>query len=102
MLWTGMSNPAILKELGKRFEELRLRKNIMQAKVAENSGVSLRTISRFEKGESISTVNLIKLMRELEILENLEQLIPEMPVSPLLMRKLQSKKRKKASNPRNK
>jgi transcriptional regulator with XRE-family HTH domain len=98
VMWTEMSDPAIIEELSKRFRELRLKKNMQQKELSEYSGVAIGTIRRFENGETISTESLIKVMRGLGILENLEQLIPEEPISPILMKKLQSKKRMRASS----
>ena len=100
-MWTEMSDPAILEEIAKRFKELRLRKNIQQSELSEYSGVALGTIRRFEAGEPVSMENLVRIMRGLGILENLEQLIPEEPISPILMKKLKSKKRKRASSRKN-
>lgn len=90
-----MSDPAILEELGRRFKELRLQRNIQQKELAETSGVSTGSIVRLEKGEPMSTENFIKVMRALNLLENFDQLLPEQPVSPIMMKKLQGKKRKR-------
>lgn len=97
-MWTEMSNPAILEELGRRFKEHRLRRNLQQKDIAESSGVSVGSIIRFEKGGAISTENFIRLMRTINLLENLEQILPEEPLSPILMKKLQNKKRKRATS----
>lgn len=40
------------KDLGKRVKELRIRKGLSQEELAENSGLSLRTIQRIENGEN--------------------------------------------------
>ncbi|NDV83385.1 helix-turn-helix domain-containing protein [Bacteroides sp. 51] len=97
MYWTIMSDPAILTLLGERLAALRLRKNISQEELALNSGVSISTISRIERGSKTTTDNLIKIMRTLDILENLDGLIPEQPISPIQMKKMQGGKRKRAS-----
>lgn len=96
-MWTEMSDPAILEKMAKRFRDLRLKKNIQQKELSAYSGVAIGTIRRFENGQTVSIENLIRIMRGLGILENLEQLIPEEPISPILMKKLQSKKRLRAS-----
>lgn len=97
MLWTLMSDPAILEELGRRLKEIRLRKNIQQNELAVNSGVALGTLQRMEAGKNTSMENFIKLLRGLGLLENLEQVFPEQPISPILLKKLQGKKRKRAT-----
>ena len=95
-----MSDPAILEEIARRFKELRLMKNMKQKNLSDYSGVALGTIRRFEMGEPVSTENLVKLMRGLGILDNWERIIPEEPVSPILMKKLQGRKRRRASSAR--
>ena len=99
-MWTEMSDPAILKEIARRFKDLRLRKNMQQKSLSEYSGVALGTIRRFEAGEPVSTENLVRIMRGLGILENWEQMIPKEPISPILMKKLQNRKRRRASSTR--
>ena len=46
------SNSEIISELGSRFKEYRLLCDMTQREVAEKSGVSIFTISQFEKGEA--------------------------------------------------
>ncbi|TYK32808.1 helix-turn-helix domain-containing protein [Bacteroides pyogenes] len=94
-MWTEKANKAILIEIGARCKEYRIRKNLQQRELAVNAGTSLDTISRFEKGGSISTLKLIAILRALDMLENLEGLIPEPPISPILLRKLQGVKKKR-------
>ncbi|MDR3118188.1 MAG: helix-turn-helix domain-containing protein [Mediterranea sp.] len=74
-----MSDPAILEELGRRFKELRLRKDIRQYELAKDAGVSLGVVQRFETGKNISVETLIKMMRVFKLLENLNDLILEEP-----------------------
>lgn len=96
-MWIEMSSSAILQEIGRRFKELRVRKDIQQETLTEMSGVSISVIIRFEKGENVGMKNVIKLLRAVDLLENLEQLIPEQPISPLQLKKLQKKRRERAT-----
>jgi len=91
-------NQDILIDLGKKLKQHRLNQNISSSELAEKSGVSLRTISGFERGEkNISLLNLIELLRVLNLLNKLNELIPELPtISPLQMIELEKKKRKRA------
>tara|TARA_R110002051_G_scaffold31482_1_gene71673 strand:+ start:119 stop:421 length:303 start_codon:yes stop_codon:yes gene_type:complete len=93
-------NEDILKDLGKGIKEHRLNQNLTAKELANKSGVSIRTITGFERGEkNISLLNLIELLRSLRLLNNLEGLFPEIPViSPLELIELEKKKRKRASN----
>lgn len=91
-------NQDILSDLGKRLKQQRLNQNLSSAELANKSGVSIRTITGFERGEkNISLVNLIELLRALGLINNLSMLIPELPsVSPLELMEIEKKKRKRA------
>ncbi|HSO86308.1 MAG TPA: helix-turn-helix domain-containing protein [Draconibacterium sp.] len=55
-------------ELSKRVKELRARKGLSQEQLAENSGLSLRTIQRIENGETEPRGETLKrLMNALEV-----------------------------------
>lgn len=92
-MWTERTNSAILKEIAARLKEYRLRRNLQQKEVAENAGVSLDTVARFERGESITLEKFLRILRVLDMLENIEEFIPEPPLSPILLKKLQGKKK---------
>ena len=46
------STPELVRLLGTRFKEYRLRCNLTQKEVAERSGVGLTTIHKFENGSA--------------------------------------------------
>lgn len=92
------SDDATLKELGRRIAQYRLNRNQTQDALAQEAGVSKRTIHRLEHGHSIQASNLIRILRILRLLENLEALIPEPAVSPIQQVKMHGKKRKRASS----
>ena len=55
-------NKEILLDLGKKLRQQRLNFNLSTKELSKQSGLSLRTISAFERGETnISIVNLIEL-----------------------------------------
>jgi len=92
-------NQDILLDLGKRLKEHRLNYNFTAKKLSDKSGVSVRTLTGFERGEkNISLSNLIELLRALRLIDNLSKLLPEIPViSPLELIEIEKKKRKRAS-----
>ena len=92
------SDEATLKELGSRMAQYRLNQNQTQDALAQEAGVSKRTIHRVEHGRSTQASNLIRILRALRLLENLEALIPEPAVSPIQQVKMHGKKRKRASS----
>ena len=69
--------------LCKRLESIRLSRNITQAQLAEEAGVSLRTIGRLEKGQGVSLDTFIRIMMALSIQQNLEALLPDPNVRPI-------------------
>ncbi|MDE6515129.1 MAG: helix-turn-helix domain-containing protein [Bacteroidales bacterium] len=92
---TMMSDPAILKRLGERQKQMRIRMEMTQSELAEQAGVSLLTVANFEKGKSITVANLVKIMRVLGQLENLEEIFPEPRISPLQLREMQAAYKKR-------
>lgn len=77
------SNNDIVVELGRRFRDYRIALRMTQQQIASQSGVSVMTIVRFEKGEgsSIRLDNFVALMRAIQKLEGVADCIPDMPVS---------------------
>ena len=69
--------------LCKRLENIRLSRNITQAQLSEEAGVSLRTIGRLEKGQGVSLDTFIRIMMALNIQQNLEALLPDPTVRPI-------------------
>ena len=92
------TDQTILKEIGERISTIRLNQNLTQADLAEEAGVSKRTVERLEAGDSVQITNLIRLLRSLGLQRRLEILFPEPVVSPIAQLKLHGKKRRRASS----
>ncbi len=92
------TDQTILKEIGERISTIRLNQNLTQADLAEEAGVSKRTVERLEAGESVQITSLIRLLRSLGLQQRLEILFPEPVPSPIAQLKLQGKKRRRASS----
>jgi transcriptional regulator with XRE-family HTH domain len=73
----------IEKALCQRLEKIRLTHNLTQAQLAKQAGVSLRTITRLEKGEGISLDTLIRVMSALDLQGNLQNLLPDPAIRPI-------------------
>ena len=86
-----MSDSIILQRLGSRIRDYRMRMEMTQSELAERSGVSMGTVVRLERGNTVSVLLLISILRTLGVLENLENLLPELSLSPIQMRKMQGK-----------
>lgn len=82
--------------LCKRIESIRLSRNITQEQLADEAGVSIRTIGRLEKGQGVSMDTFIRVMIALRIQQNLETLLPDPTVRPIERIGLDTGERKRA------
>lgn len=76
------NNYFILKELGTRLKDTRIRSAITQEDLSTRTGVSVSTIRRIEDGTNANLDNLMRVMREFRLLENFQFLIPEQDIRP--------------------
>lgn len=81
--------PQLVKLLGARFKDYRLRSNMTQKEVSEQSGLTVTTIHKFESGaaDNISLATFLLLLKAIGEIEALDDLLPELPPSPYLIRK---------------
>ena len=91
------TDAAVLVELGARLARLRLQRNLTQAQLAREAGVSKRTLIRMERGESSQVTNLIRTVRALGLLGNLDAFVPPPLPSPIEQLRLRSRERRRAS-----
>lgn len=91
-----MTDEAVLCELGGRLARCRIELGLTQAKLAEQAGVSKRTVERIEAGATTQTVTLIRILRELHLLERMETLAPETGPRPMDLLKLKGRERMRA------
>ena len=92
----GLSDEALLKELGERIEALRLARNLTQAQLAKEAGISRRTVERLEAGTVSAQLSIfLRVCRVLGLVERLELLLPPPEPGPfeLLKRKQAGRKR---------
>ena len=93
----GLTNLAILKDIGDRLRKKRLDKNMSQQQLAEISGLHRVTIGDMENGKPFSMLTFIGILRALNELDIIDQILPEPSINPLKLAKLQHKERKRAS-----
>jgi putative transcriptional regulator len=91
------TDAAVLQELGSRLARLRLQRNLTQAQLAREAGVSKRTLIRLEHGESSQVTNLIRVVRVLGLLGNLDAFVPPPVPSPIEQLRLRARERRRAS-----
>ncbi len=95
-----LTDKAILAELGRRFAQSRLELQLTQEMLAEQAGVSKRTVERVEAGATTQISSIIRILRVLGLLDRLETLVPEAGLRPMDLLKLKGKVRKRASGKR--
>ena len=88
------STPELVRLLGNRFKEYRIKEyrircNLTQKDVSEQSGIGLTTIHKFENGTAgnISLSTFIVLLKVVGQINTIDNLLPELPESPYLMRR---------------
>ncbi len=87
------STPELVRLLGERFKEYRMRCNLTQKEVAEQSSIGLTTIHKFENGTAgnLSLSTFILLLKVIGQVDALDDVLPELPESPYLVRKEEKK-----------
>ena len=72
-----------IKELGQKIKTYRIMKEMSQQDLQDKTGVSKRSISRLEQGESVQVDNLFKILLALELGDNIELLVPDQTKRPI-------------------
>ena len=99
-----LSDATIMTKVGERLKAVRLKQNITQQTLAKESGVSLSSVKKIEKGEIRSFDSLLRVLRMLGKLDVLLPLVEEEQLSPSeyyeVVHKLHSLRRKRATGRR--
>ena len=96
MEWNDYSNPEIVRMLGQRYRDYRLRVGLTQKEVSEKSNVSATTIHKFESGIStdISFGTLASLLRAIGLIDHVDAMLPELFPSPYFVNDKNEKKQR--------
>lgn len=98
---TELSDTAILHELGARLASARLVNQLTQAALAEQAGISKRTVERLESGEVATHLSgFLRVCRVLGLLARFDALVPESTPTPMEQLAQQGRKRQRASSRR--
>ncbi len=93
-----LTDEAVLQELGGRLAGARIEQNLTQAVLAEEAGVSKRTVERLESGEVATQLSgFLRVCRALGLLERFETLLPEPVPGPMAQLKQAGRKRQRAT-----
>lgn len=97
------SDNRLIELIGAKVRSLRLNRNMSQASVATDSGVTVSVVQRLEKGCGCTLLNLIKILRGIDGLNLISDFFKEESVSPRLLAQLANthKTRKRASKNKN-
>lgn len=98
----SLATPDVVRNLGMRFRDYRLRLRMTRKEVSEAASVGLTTLYKFESGNmtDISFSTLLRLLKTIGLVENWDMLLPELPESPYLYdnneRKMQRVRKRKS------
>ncbi len=98
--FSAASSEAIIQALGRRLEEIRLGRNISQADLAKEAGVSRSTLTRLSVGKPVSLDSFVRVMQALRLADHLAALLPDPGVRPVDRVRLDGSERKRASGKR--
>ena len=68
--------------MGKKIKTYRIMKERSQEDLSDKTGISKRSISRLEQGESIQMDNLFKILIALDLGDNIDLLVPDQTRRP--------------------
>lgn len=94
------SDDTVLAEIGDRIAAARLSRNLTQAALARDAGVSKRTLERLEAGESAQLTSFLRVLRALDLLGGLEALLPPARPGPIELLEAGGQPRRRASGSR--
>lgn len=80
------STPELVRLLGRRFREFRMQADLTQKDVAHQTGLTVATIYKFEKGvaTNISLGTFLLLLKSIGQIDAIDNVLPELPESPYL------------------
>jgi transcriptional regulator with XRE-family HTH domain len=92
----------VLKELGRRIAQKRVRRNVSQEAFAQQSGISRSSLQRLEKGDGGTRLaTFLAALRHLGVSEALNSVLPEEEASPIevfdALSKVKTRKRASSS-----
>lgn len=91
-------------DIYRKVKKYRIERGFTQKELADKSGVSARSLQRFEAGEEISLSAFINILWALGLIDNVNNAIPDMDKRPSVMlakEKHEEKKRVRKKQPKN-
>lgn len=94
------SSEAIIEALCQRLDDIRLSRNLSQAQLAAEAGVSRSTLTRLADGQSISMDSFVRILQALRLTDHLAALLPDPAVRPVDRVRLDGAERRRARGKR--
>ena len=82
--------------LGDRIEALRLSRNLTQAQLAQEAGISVSTLKRLERGDSTALDAFVRVLVALHLQDHVATLLPDPGVRPIERARRQGRLRQRA------
>ena len=81
------STPELIRLLGARFKDYRMRSDMTQKEVSDQSGITINTIHKFENGKAgnLSLGTFLLLLKAIGCIDGLNDMLPELPPSAYLV-----------------
>jgi transcriptional regulator with XRE-family HTH domain len=79
----GLTDEAVLAELGSRLARVRLGRDLTQQQLADQAGVSVDTVRRLERKQSVTLTALLRMLRAVGQLDVLDLLLQAELPSPI-------------------
>jgi transcriptional regulator with XRE-family HTH domain len=93
-----LTDQAILQELGGRLAAARIERDLTQAALAEQAGVSKRTVERLESGKVATQLSgFLRVCRTLGLIERLDTFLSNPAPSPMAQLKHQGRQRQRVT-----
>jgi transcriptional regulator with XRE-family HTH domain len=91
MSYAFSNSQQIERDLCAQLANIRLSRNITQRQLAEEAGISLRTVRRLENGEGASLDSFLRVLIALRLPHVLEHVLPDPSIRP--MERLEGRKK---------
>jgi transcriptional regulator with XRE-family HTH domain len=93
----GLTDDAVLEELGSRLARARLERDLTQQQLAQEAGISVDTVRRLERKQSITLTALLRILRALGQLDVLDLVLQAELPSPIEQLERERRRRQRAS-----
>jgi len=91
---------ASMRDLGARLARIRLSRNLTQARLAQEAGVSLPSIKRLEAGRNSSLDTFLRVLRALKLGDRILDILPNPDVRPVERVQREGRERRRARTPK--